>query len=45
MIELEDADRSIEIERDVLELHGFPRVFWSALFPVAVQGFQSRGHI
>jgi hypothetical protein len=32
VIELEDGDRSVEIERDVFELHGFLIALRSAMF-------------
>jgi hypothetical protein len=39
MVELENGDRPIEIERDVLELHLFPHAFWPALFVPRCDGF------
>src|ERR1700692_360588 len=39
MVEFEDRDRPIEIERDVLELHLFPRAFWPSLFVPRCEGF------
>src|SRR4051794_22982005 len=37
MVELQDGDRAVEIERDVLELHGFPLALWCRLFRLAAQ--------
>ena len=45
MVELQDRDRAVEIERDVLELHWFPRALWPALYRRGGVGSELSGHI
>jgi hypothetical protein len=35
MVKLQDGDRALNIERDVLELHLFPLWLWPAFFRLA----------
>jgi hypothetical protein len=37
VVELQDGHRAIELQRDMVELHRFPRKWWPALFRAAVQ--------
>jgi hypothetical protein len=45
VVELQDGDRAVDIEHDVLELHLFPHGLWSALLLPRRKGFRSRSHI